>query len=137
MMLASLAALLLLAGTTPEDAIRALDDRRMTAMVDADLGALKAILHDDLTYIHTRAGEMESKAEFLDRLRTGDLDYKSLRKEDVRVRLFGSAAVVTGRVFAEVRSHGQDLSLQARFTAVYVKKGGPWQLVAWQSTRMP
>ncbi|HET7747372.1 MAG TPA: nuclear transport factor 2 family protein [Vicinamibacteria bacterium] len=136
-MLLPLAALLLLAGPPAEPEIRALDDRRMKAMVDADVETLRSILHDDLTYVHTRAGELETKAEFLQRLKTGDLDYKSMRKEEVRVRVMDCMALVTGRLFADVRSHGQDLSLQVRFTAAYSRQGDAWQLVAWQSTRIP
>jgi hypothetical protein len=29
------------------------------------------------------------------------------------------------------------VSFRVRFTDVYVNKGGKWQMVAWQSTRLP
>jgi hypothetical protein len=33
-------------------------------------------------------------------------------------------------------SEGRDLSLELRFTDVYVQRGGRWQMVAWPSTRI-
>jgi hypothetical protein len=34
-------------------------------------------------------------------------------------------------------SSGNPVSFRVRFTDVYVNKGGQWQMVAWQSTRLP
>jgi hypothetical protein len=44
---------------------------------------------------------------------------------------------VNGIVHNQVRSGGQLRNLPLRFTDVYVKKGGRWQMVAWQSTIIP
>ncbi len=43
------------------------------------------------------------------------------------------------RFAALVQSETAELSrlLAARFTAVYVRLGGAWKLVAWQTTRLP
>ncbi len=135
-----LALLLLTAGTAAagqgaEEAIRRLDDQRFQAMIAGDLATLNRILADDLTYGHSN-GQMETKAEFLARIKSGDLKYKSVRREDVQVRVMGRAAVVTGQAAMEVRSKGEDLSLLIRFTDVYVNRGGRWEMVAWQSTRI-
>jgi ketosteroid isomerase-like protein len=134
------AALLLAAGVAgagqgAEKAIRAVEEQRIEAMIAGDLATLDRLLADELTYVHSN-GQVETKAEFLGRIKSGDLKYRSVRREDVRVRVEGRAAVVTGRAAMEVRSKGEDLSLQMRFTDVYVERGGRWKLLAWQSTRL-
>jgi ketosteroid isomerase-like protein len=48
----------------------------------------------------------------------------------VSVRVYGDAAVATGRTRASGRSHGQDVTVVLRFTDVFVRRGGRWQVVA-------
>jgi len=49
----------------------------------------------------------------------------------------GDAAIVRGRAQMRVHQGGQDLSYPIRFLDVYARRGGDWQLLAWQATRMP
>lgn len=118
------------------EAILKLEDQRFKAMVAGDVSALERILADDLTYIHSN-GQLETKVEFLARLRSGDLKYHAMPRSDVKVSILGCAAIVTGKVDADVESKGQRLSFPMRFTDVYLKKNdGRWQMVAWQSSRI-
>jgi hypothetical protein len=117
------------------DAILGLEGQRIRAMVAVDLPTLDRILADDLTYVHS-SGQLESKAEFLARLQSGDLKYRSMSRQDVKIRLVGCAAVVTGKADVDVESKGENLSFSLRFTDVYVHKDGRWQLIAWQSSRI-
>lgn len=123
------------AGQGAEKAIRLLEDQRFEAMIAGDVATLDRMLADELTYVHSN-GQMETKAGFLARIKSGDLKYKAVRREDVRVWVTGGAAVVTGQATMEVRSKGEDVSLFIRFTDVYVDRSGRWELVAWQSTRI-
>jgi len=43
------------------------------------------------------------------------------------------AVVVTGHA----KFHVGDNKFEARFIDVYAKRNGAWQMVAWQSTRLP
>jgi ketosteroid isomerase-like protein len=47
------------------------------------------------------------------------------------------AAVVTGRSNMEVQSQGQVRAFAIRYVAVYERRPDGWQMVAWQSTRIP
>ncbi len=94
------------------------------------------MLADDLSYIHA-SGNADTKREFIDAIRTGRLRYKQLDREGVAVRVYGEVAVVTGRGRFQVRSGENDLDVRLLFTDVYVKRGGKWRMVAWQSTRLP
>ncbi len=116
--------------------IEALDGERMRAMVDGDLETLGRILADDLTYVHTSAA-VDTKASIMGSIGDGSLNYGKMAARNVLVRSRGDAAVVTGEADVEVVSGGNDLKFSLRFTDVYVNGDGGWQMVAWQSTRLP
>lgn len=110
--------------------------RRFQAMVQGDVAALEARLADDLVYTHA-SGVRETKAQFLAAVRSGDLVYEAFTPEDLRARVFGPAAVVTGAASVKVRARGQDLAFRILFTDVYIRGDRGWQMVAWQATRPP
>jgi ketosteroid isomerase-like protein len=119
-----------------EAELRAVEDRRYQAMIRGEAGALDKLLADDLVYVHS-SGSVETKTEFLDTLRSGRLRYKRIAPEDVRVKLSGNLALVTGRSSIDVEREGKPQSFRVRFTAAYEKASGSWRLAAWQTTRLP
>lgn len=119
----------------PRQEVLAADARRFAAMVQGDLTALEGLLTEDLTYTHS-TGQVESRTELLESLRSGRLRYLAAEPSESAVRLLGETAIVTGRADMRVSAQGQGLTLQVRFTEVWVKSGGMWKLAAWQSTRI-
>lgn len=115
--------------------INQLESQRITAMVAADTATLNRILADDLTYTHS-TGRTESKAQFIASIKSGAIRYQTFNRDDVSVRTYESAAVVTGTAKVKVTSGGQEQAFLIRFVDVYVKRKGSWQMVAWQSTRL-
>jgi ketosteroid isomerase-like protein len=115
--------------------IRAADARRFAAMVQGDLTALEGLLTEDLTYTHS-TGQVESRTELLESLRSGRLRYLAATPSESHVRLVGETAIVTGRAELRVSAQGRELTVPVRFTEVWVKSGGAWKLAAWQSTRI-
>jgi ketosteroid isomerase-like protein len=109
---------------------------RFKAMVDADVGLLETYLADDLTYAHT-TGWIETKSEFLLTVESGKINYMAVEPRDVLVRIYGDVAVMTG--LSEMRGAVDDrtVSFTIRFLDVSRRVGDAWQLVAWQSVRMP
>jgi len=69
-----------------------LETRRFEAMLRGDVSALEQILSDDLTYTHANA-VFETKAEFLGKMKSGQLKYESFGPEDLRVRVYGEGDV--------------------------------------------
>ena len=112
------------------------DDRRFKAMVRGDVAALRMGLSDQLTYTHS-SGVHETKGQFLGSLTLGQLSYKSIIPEARSVGVYGVAGIVTGTARMEITARGQDARFRIRYLAVYVQAQAPWQLVAWQSTRVP
>lgn len=118
-----------------ERGVRATDSTRLAAMTHADLSALDTLLGADLTYTHND-GSRQSKAEFLADLRSRQLVYLGLRSDSVNVRLYGTTALLDGRIWLRARSGTQQGSFTARFLEAYENRRGHWELVAWQSTRL-
>ncbi len=55
---------------------------------------------------------------------------ESARVDDLRVRLYGATAVVTGRTTASGRLDGKPVATQLRFTDVFVQTPTGWKAVA-------
>ena len=123
-------------GNDTKEVIKALDAERMAAMVAGDIDTLGRILADDLSYVHTSAA-IDTKASILEAIGNGRLNYQKMAARNVKVRDYGSAAVVRGEADVEVNSGGNDLTFSLEFTEVYVSGDAGWQMVAWQSTRLP
>lgn len=115
-----------------ETAVRAVEDRRIKALVDDDFATLDAIFADDLTYTHSSA-VMDDKAAYMAALRSGKTKYETIDRGPATVRLYGDVAVMTGTAVVGLRGRADKLPL--RYTLMYAKKSGRWQMVAWQSTR--
>jgi hypothetical protein len=113
--------------------LRGADAARFAAMVAGDAAVLETMLGPDLSYTHSN-GLVQDRAEFLAALRKGTLRYESMTPSDVRVRLYEPAGVVTGRIDMKVVQGGKENQIAARYTAVYVRRDGRWQLVAWHSS---
>ena len=112
------------------------EDQRFAAMLRADTAALGHLLAADLTYTHTD-GAQNTKEEFLRLVGTGALRYAAITPEAREVRIDGPIAVVTGRSAMRVESSGQAHAFRIRYLAVYRRGARGWDLIAWQSTRLP
>ena len=119
-----------------EDGVRQAEAARLRALVSADYEALEPLLGDDLTYTHSTA-KVDDKKAYLEPLLSGRTRYTSLDPAGVAVRVFGDTAVVTGELRSVALVAQQESRTHMRFTAVWVRRESRWQMVAWQSTRLP
>ena len=116
-------------------AIIALDKKRMDAMGAKDIATLNAVIADDLIYTHSSA-RMDTKATLIGAMESGSTVYTSVVPSDVVAQDLGDAVVLTGVAAISVMSGGKPNSFRVRFTDVYANRGGAWQMVTWQSTRL-
>lgn len=117
--------------------VLALENRRVAALLRADLATLDEILADDLVYTHS-SSHVDTKASYLETIRSGKLKYLTLAHRNPTIRVYGTTAVVHG--IADVRTVWEDQTgdpYAVCYTMVYVQKNDRWQKVAWQSTRLP
>ena len=79
-----------------------LEKARVDTLCKGDLPGLEKFLASDLTYVHS-SGVQESRAEFMDKLRTGERKYVSMEHDPgVAVRSYGDAAILTGSTKVQV-----------------------------------
>jgi ketosteroid isomerase-like protein len=119
-----------------EQSVRQAERDRFAAMVKADVAALDKMLGADLTYTHGD-GRVIDKAAFLSDFKTGAFKYVSIDPGDMKVRIYGETAVVTGGAGMSVVNNGAPAQIKIRYTVVHVKRNGAWQMVAWEATRLP
>ena len=117
-------------------AIAELDKKRMQAMVAKDYAFLGEVLAEDLIYTHSSA-RLDTRASLIGNMQSGSTVYTSVEPSDVKGQDLGDAVVLTGVARIEVNSGGNAMAFGVRFTDVYAKRGGKWQMVAWQSTKLP
>jgi ketosteroid isomerase-like protein len=113
-----------------------LDKKRMTAMAQKDIATLNALISDDLVYTHSTA-RLDTKQSLIGNMESGSTVYTAVEPSDVKAQDLGDAVVLTGSCRISVMSQGRPNSFSVRFTDIYANKGGKWQMVAWQSTRLP
>jgi ketosteroid isomerase-like protein len=118
-----------------EKEIARLSRQAIDARLKADTAALDAILADDYVGI-SPSGEVATKAEGLRALKDGTLHFDSIEPSEVKVRVYGDAAVLTARGHVKVTYQGRADTLSVRVTEVYVKQGGTWRCVSSQVTRI-
>jgi ketosteroid isomerase-like protein len=105
------------------------------AVVKKDLAFLEGIWGDDYAWTASD-GNVWSKAQTLASLKSGEDAVLSLRTDDVKVRVYGDAAVATGRSTFNETFKGKDVSGSERFTDTWVRRSGRWQCVAMHCSRI-
>jgi ketosteroid isomerase-like protein len=124
------------ASQDPLKEVEALEKARFKAQIAMDLPTLRPMLADDLYYCHS-SGVCQNKAEFIGFVTSGTNKYVAMDVISMKPRLVGSAVVVNGKLDIRVISDGKEQHFQGIYTDVYAKRDGRWQLVTWQSTRLP
>lgn len=113
-----------------------LDRKRMAAMAQKDVATLQALLADDLVYTHSSA-RLDTKASLIGNMQSGATVYASMEPSEVVAQDCGEAVVLTGVARISVTSGGKPMQFGVRFTDVWARRAGQWQMVAWQSTKLP
>jgi ketosteroid isomerase-like protein len=96
---------------------------------------------DDLIYTRS-AGVRVNKAEVMNNVRSEPApkptDPKTIyTAEDIRIQQYGDTAVVAFRLVATTDTGGTKHVANLLNSGTFVKRNGKWQVVNWQSTRMP
>jgi len=94
---------------------------------------LEKLLADDFTRIPPN-GTALTKAEIMDGWRTGKIKVAALENSDIKIRVYGHTAIVTGIETSKAAMMGANYLGKTRFTRIFVKRGGRWQCVLFQST---
>ena len=105
---------------------RAADERR-------DRAALNKIIADD--FVGTGPmGTIVSKRDVIPREGTAEGHGLSISGQDIKARVFGDTAIVTGRGVPKTQ---QEERPEMRFTVIFVKRAGSWQMVGAHLSGIP
>lgn len=92
----------------------------------------------DASDISSRTGAIMTKAQAVADVRTDKAVLQSLDLSDLNIRIEGNTAVVTGVNHAVGRdAQGKAMDRRVRFTDVFIKRDGRWQVWATQGTTIP
>ena len=115
------------------DTVKAIEDieqRLAKAWVDRDRAAIDNILAAEWS-VTDGSGQVLTKQQVMQEI-FGSTERRVDRMvvDDVKVRVYGDVAVVTGRTQATGSYRGASASVVLRFTDVFVRRDGSWQAVA-------
>ena len=114
--------------------VEAADRELQQVFVRADLEALEAAYADTYTFTDP-TGRVSGKREMMAAFRGGVIKIAFQEISDIKVQVYGDAAVVTGLLTSRATRDGRDSGGTFRFTRVWVNQNGRWQTVAFQETR--
>jgi hypothetical protein len=109
--------------------IRQLDSARIQAQIGADTVALNRIYADNFIGVGP-SGTVRTKPQVISDFTSGGLKFQSITTDDVQIRVYGNTAVETGRSTMIGQDKNKVVPRNNRFTRVWVKLYGNWQLVA-------
>jgi len=107
------------------------------ANLNCDYKYFAEIEGDDFFFTDASGGTSDKKADLATEkdCRKSNGTYEV---DQTRVVFYGTTAVVTGRVTTKQKDKDdKEVTRRSRFTDVFVRRNGRWQLVAGQSTRIP
>lgn len=122
------------AGDSLEELMR-LDREISVATWTGDEMWFEENVSDDYVLI-TPAGTVRNKRDVIRELATPGLKMEPFEPFDVQVRIYGDAAVVTGRMVQKFTLGGVRYANDLRYTDIYVRRKGRWALVSGHTSAL-
>jgi ketosteroid isomerase-like protein len=113
-----------------------MENDALAAIIKRDVAAFGKIFADDAV-LATPDGTLQTKSQLLADIKSGELVIESSSISDMNVKVYGDAAVATYITNDKGKYKGQDITGRYRWTDVFVRRGGAWQIVAGQGTPIP
>jgi ketosteroid isomerase-like protein len=116
-----------------QEQLKKLEEEWATAFIKRDAAALGRILADDYHIIDPN-GSVSDKAQTIKDITSGDMVFESIQYDNLKVRVYGTFAIVTGGEVVTMRSNDGSETSSFRFTDVFALRLGRWQAVSSQLT---
>jgi len=98
-----------------------------------DADALESLWANDLEIAVPHMSVL-TRADAAKFAHSGQMKFERYYTSDLHVRVYGDAAVVSGRLQRLRTMNGQQVSDDWRFTKVYVREAGKWRVVAFHAS---
>lgn len=106
------------------------------AILDGDSAKLDKLTDSDLSYGHS-LGKLETKAQFIHALASGDSDFQSIDLTDQTIVVKNKTAMVRHKLAAKIKENGAFNDVKLAVLMVFVKEDKQWRLLARQAIRLP
>lgn len=110
-------------------AIRKLEEKWTESYKHRKIDMLSSLLADDFV-ITVEDGSTYSKAGYISHTADSSVKVDVAEIKDLKVRLHGNVAVVTGAYHERGKSNGKPYEYNDRLTDVWMKIGNQWQVIA-------
>jgi ketosteroid isomerase-like protein len=117
-----------------EEQIAKMTEEVVAAEVREDAAAMNRFFTENYTHTHA-AGKIQTKAEFIADFKPGTHKYKAADISEIRVRSFGTSALVSGHEHIAVEGPNGDHHYS--FVAFWVQDQGKWRIAAWVTSVDP
>jgi hypothetical protein len=120
------------------DRLRAIEQTRLHALVDADTATASSLIAPDFQLINPGGG-VSARDDYMQSIDTGFIDYRVFEPiSPIQVRLSGDSAALRYKVnFDLVVGGDTHVAHQGWITDVYERREGHWQIVWEQATAIP
>lgn len=118
---------------SPEQELLKLENEWTAAITSGDASFLERIYAADVV-LTDQYGVVTTAAQDIASTKSGEVVYSSMVVDNMKVHVYGDAAVVIGRSTSKGKEKGKDFSRQSQWTDTWVKIAGRWRCVASQST---
>ena len=123
------------ANAQEQEVLKASQESNEASLIKKDRATMERLYADDYRYIHSN-GTVANKSQDIAASLSPDQAWTAYKSDDLKVRTYGDVAVVTG-VSTLTGSAKGFASGARRFTEVWVRRNGGWQIVGGQSTLVP
>jgi len=118
-----------------ETAVAAAVEQLRLAMVSGDRAGLSDIAAEQLSYGHS-GGLVENKAEFVEKIASGNSDFVSITLSEQSIAISGKTAIVRQRLDAVTNDGGKPGEAHIKVLLVWQKQGKQWKLLARQAVKI-
>jgi ketosteroid isomerase-like protein len=122
-------------GGDPENAVVQTERELCTAYLRSDADAIARGVMEDYTLTNS-TGKITTRANDIEEAKKNDPKYEVFENYDMKVRVHGDTAIVTGRTHTKGISGGKPFDSEFQFTDTFVKDGGRWRLLAGHVSKL-
>ncbi len=117
-----------------EQEVITLSNEKWRWMAERNVEALDKLFAEEAVFVHM--GGTMSKAQELDVIKSGTIQYKDAQVQEVSVRSIGTTAILLNRIRLVAVVGGNEVVNPFTVTEVYVHQDGVWKLGSLSFTRM-
>lgn len=116
--------------------IQEFEEQWSKALLARDVAALGKLMGEDFLSI-SATGVLSDKAQYLDHVRSGSLQFVSMENKESKIRVMGDVAIVNSLVRVDASASGSEFRGMYRYTRVYRRLPGVgWKAVNFEATRV-